>query len=170
MPVTLKVNTAALEAQCEGIAARLQAATRPAAYAGAKIVYDEVRRNVRKLGRKTGRLENAIYHAYAERDSKASGGAIYRISYAHARRKGAPGAPAPHGYNVEFGHAIGNTNDRLTGQFTATGRRPKDSAPRSDKRVKPHPFVRPAVAVYARAMSAMQQQLQTELRKANLVD
>jgi len=170
MPITFKINTAALEAQAENIATRLQAATRPTAYAGARIVYDEVKRNVRKLGRKTGRLEGSIYHAYAERDSKASGGAIYRISYAHARRKGAPGQPAPHGYNVEFGHAIGNGKDSLTGRFTATGARPKNSPPRSDKRVPPHPFIRPAVAVYARAMSAMQQQLQVELRKADLVD
>lgn len=72
-----------------------EAAARPAAQAGSQVLYDEVKRNVGALGRKTGNLDASIYQVFS-RDNSRAGVAQYHVSW--NRKK------APHGHLVEFGH------------------------------------------------------------------
>lgn len=68
-------------------------AVRPAAQAGAQVLYDATKRNVK--GRHTGRLAAAIYQAFSESNSghlRAS----YNISWNKTK--------APHGHLVENGY------------------------------------------------------------------
>ena len=73
----------------------IEHAIRPAAQAGAQVIYDAARNNVERINRKTGNLASAIYQAF---DKKASNNqlAAYTISW-NARK-------APHGGLIEFGH------------------------------------------------------------------
>lgn len=74
---------------------KIKSAVRPAAQAGAQVLYDQVKANVNSLGRKTGNLAASIYQAFAPE----KGGdllATYIVSW--NKRK------APHGGLVEFGH------------------------------------------------------------------
>lgn len=86
-----------------------EAAVRPAAQEGAQYFYDQVRANVRKLGRKTGNLERAIYQAFSRNNSGRTV-AQYHVTWRRGSRgeaadKVAGGqARAPHGHLVEFGH------------------------------------------------------------------
>ena len=72
-----------------------EAAVRPSAQAGAQVFYDQVKLNVRGIGRKTGNLDSSIYQVYS-RDNSNKARAEYHISW--NRKK------APHGHLVEFGH------------------------------------------------------------------
>lgn len=72
-----------------------EAAARPSAQAGAQVFYDQVKANVRGIGRKTGNLDLSIYQVYS-RDNSSKARAEYHISW--NRKK------APHGHLVEFGH------------------------------------------------------------------
>ena len=53
--------------------AAIAAASRPAAQAGAEVLYQAVLQNVRGLGRKTGRLAASIYQAYSPGTARAAG-------------------------------------------------------------------------------------------------
>ena len=70
-------------------------AARPAAQAGAQVLYDAVKNNVAALGKKTGNLDRAIYQAFSE-DKSGPGKAVYHISW-NAKK-------APHGHLVENGY------------------------------------------------------------------
>lgn len=72
-----------------------EAAVRPAAQAGAEVLYQAVKKNIGKIGRVTGNLASSIYQAYS-RDNSNKLRAQYHVSW--NRRK------APHGHLVEFGH------------------------------------------------------------------
>jgi hypothetical protein len=97
--VTMSVDTLSLDALLNQLGDDLEAAVRPAAQAAAQVFYEEVRSNVRRLGRKTGNLYNAIYQAYSESNS-GPGKATYHISW---RTSGA-GIRAPHGHLLEYDH------------------------------------------------------------------
>lgn len=70
-------------------------AARPAAQAGAQVLYDAVKNNVAALGKKTGNLDRAIYQAFSE-DKSGPGKAVYHVSW-NAKK-------APHGHLVENGY------------------------------------------------------------------
>ena len=70
-------------------------AARPAAQAGAQVLYDAVKNNVAALGKKTGNLDRSIYQAFSE-DKSGPGKAVYHISW-NAKK-------APHGHLVENGY------------------------------------------------------------------
>ena len=72
-----------------------EAATRPAAQAGAQVFYDKVKANVTGLKRHTGNLARSIYQVYS-RDNSGKAVAQYHISWNQKK--------APHGHLVEFGH------------------------------------------------------------------
>jgi hypothetical protein len=81
-------------------------AARPAAQAGAQVLYDQVRANVQRLPRRTGKLLRSIYQKYLE-DEAAPGRSSYRISWRKKRDSGeslGSSSSAPHGWLVEFGH------------------------------------------------------------------
>jgi len=91
---TASVDIDALLADTDDEIAAIEAAARPAAQAGAQVLYDAVKANVRRLGKKTGNLEGAIQQAYATKEGRA-GFARYDISWSHIK--------APHGHLLEDG-------------------------------------------------------------------
>lgn len=91
----IETNLSGLLAQVDLMEKAVHTAARPAAQAAAQVLYDEVGRNVAKIGKKTGNLARAIYQAYSANNS-GDGFATYHVSW-NARK-------APHGGLVEFGH------------------------------------------------------------------
>lgn len=72
-----------------------EVAVRPAAQAGAQVMYDLVKTNVAGLGRVTGNLASSIYQVYS-RDNSGPLRAEYHVSWNYRK--------APHGHLVEYGH------------------------------------------------------------------
>lgn len=96
MTLTYSVNTDALTSLIEGMAERAEGVARPAAQAGAQVIYDRVKLNVSRLGRVTGNLNNSIYQVYSDQSTDTV--AIYHIGWNNKK--------APHGVNVEYGHMV----------------------------------------------------------------
>lgn len=93
--LTVKADLTGLKQMLGTIASDIDEATRPAAQAAAQVFYDEVKKNVRNIGKKTGNLERSIYQVYSKSESTPKK-AVYHISW-NART-------APHGGLVEYGH------------------------------------------------------------------
>lgn len=93
--LTIPIDLAAVDGLVDGYASLVESAIRPAAQAGSQVIYDEVVRNVQRLGKKTGKLASAIYQAYSK-DNSGPAKATYHISW-NARK-------APHGHLVEEGY------------------------------------------------------------------
>jgi len=91
----LRVDLDHLENYLERLGDKAEAAARPAAQAAAQVLYDQVKRNVAAIPRKTGNLANSIYQVFSAQNS-GPGVATYQVSW--NKRK------ARHGYLVEFGH------------------------------------------------------------------
>lgn len=92
---SINANISGWMAQIDTLQATVESAARPAAQAAAQVLYDEVGRNVGKIGKKTGNLASAIYQAFSA-DHSGNGFATYHVSW-NAKK-------APHGGLVEFGH------------------------------------------------------------------
>lgn len=90
-----RIELSAGDLGLDALADEALAAARPAAQAGAQVLYEQVKANVARLGRKTGNLAASIYQAYNEAESGPGRGS-YRVSWNKKK--------APHGYLVEFGH------------------------------------------------------------------
>jgi len=146
--VTFSMDTTGLMQWLNELEAEAQAAVRPAAQAGAQVLYDEVKRNVARLKRKTGNLERAIYQAFSP-DNSAEGRVTYHVSW--NRRK------APHGHLVEFGHLqrYEVSFDPNTKRFTTHKDRPLPAP----KQIAAKPFVRPAMAKFPQALEAAKEEL-----------
>lgn len=146
--VTFSMDTTGLNQWLNELEAEAEAAVRPAAQAGAQVLYDEVKRNVARLKRKTGNLDRAIYQAFSP-DNSVDGKVTYHVSW--NRRK------APHGHLVEFGHLqrYEISFDPNTRRFTTHKDRPL-AAP---KQVAARPFVRPAMAKFPQALEAAKAEL-----------
>jgi hypothetical protein len=126
---------------------------RPAAQAGAQVLYDEVKTRVSSIGRVSGNLAASIYQAWS-RDQSVDGRSVYHISW-NARK-------APHGHLVEYGHI--QTRKVYLGKdgkwYTSKERL---SAPR---RVAAKPFLRPAHdAKSATAAAAASQRYEDGMRE-----
>ena len=70
-------------------------AIRPAAQAGAQVIYNRVKMNVAGIGKVSGNLDQAIYQAYMKESSQEGKSALYRISWNVVK--------APHGRLLEHG-------------------------------------------------------------------
>lgn len=92
---SVRVDTSSLDALMDELADEADEVARPAAQAMAQVMYDEVKRNVSKLGRVTGNLDRSIYQAFSA-DNSGEGRATYHVSWNHKK--------APHGHLVEFGY------------------------------------------------------------------
>lgn len=122
---------------------------RSAAYAGAKVFYDEVKLRVPV---DEGTLFGAIYHYHVERLSGPTK-QIYAI--------GPNKVKAPHWYNVEYGHWRINVLVRRGGRWIAT----KQRLP-SPVWVPGKPYMRPSYdAKKAEALKAMQVRFEQRLRE-----
>ncbi|MGC3984833.1 MAG: HK97 gp10 family phage protein [Pseudorhodoferax sp.] len=96
--VTFKasLNTAGLNRYLNKLGDEAEAALRPAAQAGAQVLYDRVKANVGAIGKKTGKLSASIYQAYSVSNSEDGKAAVYHVSW-NARK-------APHGHLLEYGY------------------------------------------------------------------
>lgn len=139
----ITADTSGLEAWLDQLGDEAEAAVRPAAQAAAQVLYDEVKRNVGRIKRKTGNLERSIYQAFSA-DNSGTGFATYHVSW-NARK-------APHGHLVEYGHLqrYEITYDPQTRRFTTHKDRPLPAP----KQVAARPFVRPAQAKFPQARQA----------------
>lgn len=135
------------------LVAGAEKAARPAAQAGAQVVYDQVRANVARIKRHTGNLASSIYQAYSP-DNSNPGQATYHISW-NARR-------APHGHLVEHGHLMRYrvVRDARTGRLVTLKNEPINPP----VLVAARPFLRPAVAAFPRAEEAMRVRFLSELQ------
>jgi hypothetical protein len=92
----IQVDTSGIDRMFDAFIGEVGAAVRPAAQAGAQVLYDEVKRNVGSLKTVTGNLNRSIYQAYSPEQSTDNVSATYNISWNKTK--------APHGWLVEYGH------------------------------------------------------------------
>lgn len=106
--IRVAFNPASLNAQLDRLQARVADAVRPAAQAGAQVLYDEVRLNAPRSEKahftkgkaqtyQPGNLQRAIYQAYSTESSTDGKTAVYSISWNKSK--------AFYGRFVEFGTA-----------------------------------------------------------------
>lgn len=170
---TINTNINGLLAQVDVWDAAVSGAARPAAQAAAQVLYDEVGRNVAKLGKKTGNLARSIYQAFSANNS-GDGFATYHVSW-NAKK-------APHGGLVEFGHlqryryyqgADGKVRPMVRPGMEGKprpGRRASQAAKDAyyvplptPRQVPARPFVRPAASKFDAAMDAAKAELYKRL-------
>ncbi len=161
---SIKFSTDSAFAGLDALVAKSKAATRPAAQAGAQVLYNEVKvrvpvsdqEHVNKKGEviSPGALRDSIYQVYSERNShEYLSRSTYHISY-NAKK-------APHGWLVEFGHW-----QRFATYQGKDGRWYTSKTPLpTPRRVAARPYLRPAYdAVYAIALEAAKARFIAEMR------
>lgn len=175
----IKVDLSAFEAAMDADAKVCEEAARPAAQAGAQVLYDAVRANVSRIKRYTGNLASSIYQAYSKENS-SQGLATYHVSWNHKK--------APHGHLLEWGHL-----DRYVQYRDARGRffpmvrpgmegkpKPGRRASRAEKdayyvtrdvpiQVPARAFVRRAIDQMPRAEAAMRERFLAELAARKVI-
>ena len=109
------IDMSAFESDMEQLADRAEKAARPAAQAGAQVIYERVKANVAALGRKTGNLNSSIYQAYSANNS-GEGKATYHISWNATK--------APHGHLVEWGYIKRWQSIMINGKWVTLKNRP----------------------------------------------
>jgi len=92
---TLSVDTSGFESLLNDLGDAAEEAVRPAAQAGAQVLYEAVQGNVAKIGRVSGNLAASIYQVYSQTNSGPLT-AVYHVSWNHTK--------APHGGLIEYGH------------------------------------------------------------------
>lgn len=161
----IRVDLDSLNMRLEQDADTMERAARPAAQAGAQVLYIEARRNAIAIRRKSGNLVNSIYQAYSERNS-GTGRAVYHVSW-NPRK-------APHGHLVEWGHIqryvtyVGSDGNFYTAIRPGMRGKPRPKRRASlaikdayyvalpaPKQVAASPFMRRAAAKSAEAEAAM---------------
>ena len=158
MSFGVNFDAAAWGKEISGMAGDVKDAARPAAQAGAQILYDAVKLNVSRLKTHSGKLAAAIYQAYS-RDQSVNGLQVYHVSW-NARK-------APHGHLVEYGHRQPFEvyfSKKRGGWFTRKGVPAK-----APKQVAAKPFVRPAAALFPQALDAARDRFFEELQKKGVV-
>lgn len=122
--LTVKTDLSGAMAGLDAIVEASNKAVRPAAQAGAQVLYDEVLMRVpvaakvktKKGGRKIlpGALKAAIYQAFSK-DNSGTDHATYHVSWNYKK--------APHGHLVEFGTSTAPAHPFLRPSFDAVGDR-----------------------------------------------
>jgi len=97
--VTMKVDTQALDAMLADLEGDIYAAIRPAAQAGAEVLYQAVLNNVAAIGSVTGNLRASIYQAFSNDHSKEVSGGYAKATYHVSWNTG----EAPHAHLIEYG-------------------------------------------------------------------
>ncbi len=115
MSFNLSIDLSAFERDMEALAERAEKAARPAAQAGAQVIYERVKANVAALGRKTGNLDSAIYQAFSANNS-GEGKATYHVSWNATK--------APHGHLVEWGYIKRWQSIMINGKWVTLKNRP----------------------------------------------
>lgn len=142
MSLHIEVDMGGVNALLQTIADDMSKATRPSSQAAAQVLYDEVKRNVAKIGKVTGNLDSSIYQVYSKKNSTD-----WRSAYEVSWNK----QTAPHGHLVEYGHIqkfksyIGSDGNWYTN---------KKALLQQPKQVAAKPFMRPATSKFNEAMDA----------------
>ena len=174
MTIRVNVDTAALSSMLKDLGDQVSDVLRPAAQAGAQVIYNQVKLNVGRIGKNTGSLSDAIYQAF---DSVASTKqfAAYGISW-NAKK-------APHAHLVEYGHVqryqsrVGKDGKWYTMVRPSMRGKPapKGRASQSEKdayyvmrkggsvQVAAQPFMRPALDKMPLAAKAIEDELMKRL-------
>lgn len=141
--LVINLDMAELDAMLDGIEADITGAIRPAAQAGAQVIYEEVLLNVAKIGKKTGNLASSIYQAYSK-DKSGELVATYHISW-NAKK-------APHGHLLENGHIqrYRTVLSKKTGKWITLKNHPLDKP----IQVGARPFIKPAFDKFQAAYDA----------------
>lgn len=92
---SIRADMSAFDRFIDQLGTDVEEAARPAAQAGAQVLYEEVKRNVSSMRKVTGNLERSIYQAFS-RDQSGPGRATYHIGW-NSRK-------APHGHLLEYGY------------------------------------------------------------------
>lgn len=92
---TIRADTAGLDDFLDALGEAADQAVRPAAQAGAQVLYEAVKVNVSSIGSVTGNLGRAVYQAFSPEHSIDGVQAQYHVSW-NARK-------APHGHLLERG-------------------------------------------------------------------
>jgi tetrahydromethanopterin S-methyltransferase subunit B len=98
MSLTITMDAPQVDEYFRRLADGAAQAVRPAAQAGAQVLYDKVRDNVDRIKTVSGNLKNSIYQVYSKSLSVDGRRAVYEISWNYKK--------APHGVLVEFGHMV----------------------------------------------------------------
>jgi hypothetical protein len=128
--LSIKFDTSLLNQRIDNIGVAVLGAVRPAAQAGAQVLYDEVKLNVGRIKKKTGNLGASIYQVFSQ-DNSSEVRSTYHISW-NARK-------APHGHLVEYGHLM--TRKAYIG---SDGKWYTSKIKIEPKMVGARPFLRPA--------------------------
>lgn len=170
MSMIIKVDLDGLDRMIDTLGTDIENAVRPAAQAAAQVIYDDVRRNVARIGYVTGNLERSIYQVYS-REMSSPGVAVYRISW-NANK-------APHGHLIEYGHLqryvayVGkdgrwHTAIRPEKRGTPKPRRKASQAEKDayyvtlkggPQQIAARPFIRPALRKFGEASAAAEAKL-----------
>lgn len=138
---SINVDLSGFDAAIADKAAKLRAATRPAAQAAIQVLYDQVKVNVSSMGQVTGNLQRSIYQVFSQ-DHSRPGVATYHVSWNASK--------APHGHLVEYGHI-----QRYKVYLGKDGKwHTNKRAPIPPRHVAARPFLRPAWDHIDRAMAA----------------
>lgn len=164
MSFTARCDTSGLQAYLDHIGVKAEEAVRPAAQAGAQVLYQAVQNNVLAIGMKTGNLYRSIYQAYSRDHSQEGVVATYHVSWRVGRIKDAngkkvAGSNAPHGHLVEFGYMRRYKVYMKNGVWYTR----KDKPLEHPVQVPAHPFVRPAAALFPVAEEAAAEQLRARV-------
>ena len=151
--ISFNLNLDALTKEAEQIEQTAHQAARPAAQAGAQVLYNQVKANVAALGTVTGNLNSSIYQVFSA-DQSTDDKKVYHVSW-NARE-------APHGHLVEFGYIkrhpsyVGSDGNWYTNK--------KVNLP-SPVQVPGQAFVRRAESAVPAAEAAMRARFEEEMSK-----
>lgn len=149
MPKSFSVNVdlSGALAELDDIQESMLGAVRPAAQAGAQVLYDQVLANLAAIDAKiyTGNLKDSIYQVYSKEHSNETT-ATYHISW--NLKTGTQNTPAPHAGWIEYGYIDTFKHYKKDGKWYSAlppnyvkGMAGTRAEPRQ---VKARPFVRPA--------------------------
>lgn len=170
---SIDVDLSGLNTLLDELGSAAEAAARPAAQAAAQVLYDEVRANVAKIGKKSGNLQRSIYQAFSQGNSGV-GLATYHVSWNASK--------APHGHLVEYGHLqryrYFQTPDGKVRPMVRPGMQGKPAPSRrasqavkdayyvtlpTPRQVAARPFLRPATSKFTQAIEAAKAELYKHL-------
>lgn len=192
----MSLDVSQIDAFADELEKQVQESLRPAAQAGAQIVYEKVVANVSNLGAVSGRLRQSIYQAWSK-DRSGDWRQTYHVSWRTGQQKDANGktmktglATAPHGHLVEFGFVQRYKVIWIEskGIFRTVARPESRGKPKPSRRasqaekdaywqprpggplyVTPRPFVRSAVSSFQTATEAMREKFFAEIRAKGTV-
>ncbi len=152
---SISLDNLGIKAQLAGFEEDIAQALRPAAQAGAQVLYNEVRKNISFVGKKTGNLSSSIYQAYSKDNSKDGKVQAYHISW-NARK-------APHGHLIEYGHVQTHVTviSKKTGKWITLKNKPLASP----KIVGARPLIRPAMAQFPLALEIAKTRFFEEIKR-----